>query len=195
MRQGYLRVSMRAALLLASVVFLGCAKPSTPAPGSLTVPDEPSAQARNADLREDDVQAAYGLDTACASVEEARGKAKVLAALAGGEAGQALNDVTEALDAAGQALADHTDPPPAERAFTEAERKEAAQSAADALGELRDAGDILDGLAQNAPKAHQAVLEAIRSAVGEAEDAIEGAMEDLGAKAPPEEEAPEPSGH
>ena len=184
---------MRRALLLAFVLMLGCAKPSAPAPMATAAPDEPPVDAREVDGRDADAQAAYGLDTACASVETARGKAKALAALAGGEAGQALGDVTDGLDAAGQALADHTDPPPPERPFTEVERKETIQAAADALGELRDAGDMLDGLAQNAPKAHEAALEAIRSAIGEAEDAIEGAMDDLGAKVP-EEEAPELSG-
>ena len=166
---------MRPALFVTFVAILGCAKPAPPPP-TVAAPPVPTAAAP----READEQAAYALDAAGASIEEALAGTKALAAKAEDAAKAALLDVADGLEAAGAALADHEEPPPADRPFTDAERKATREAAQEALEGLRDAGKVLDDLAQNAPKEFEAPLETIRTAVDEATDGVKEAARELG---------------
>lgn len=183
---------MRLVLFVAFVAIVGCGKKEpSPPPASAAPPADPVAA-----LRDADEQAAFSIDAACASIEDALAATKRLAPIAGGDAKEALLDVAEMLDSAGATLADHNEPPPPldnyrkEEAERATERQKAAADALDALKELRDARGTLDDLAANVPAEHSKALEAIGVQNDEAIDAVESGITHLGGKVPPEEEAP-----
>lgn len=180
---------MRRPLLLAALALAGCGKAPAPAVAAIAPPADPVVA-----QREDDAQAAYGLDSATNTIEEAMAATKRLAPIAGGDAKEALLDVAEMFDSAGATLADHNDEPPpieeyrhgtVERA---SERKKALDDALDALHELRDAQGTLDDLAQNVPAEHKPALGLIQQQTDEALDDVEGAIKRLGGKVPKEED-------
>ena len=168
----------------------GCGKPSSPA-GVVATPKpagDPVVAQRAADE-----QAAFSIDAACASIEDALAATKKLAPAAGGDAKEALLNVAEMLDSAGATLADHNDSPPPietyrkEEAERESDRQKAVTDALDALHELRDARGVLDDLSSNVPPEHAQPLASIGAQTDEAIDAVKDAIGRLGGKVPPEE--------
>ena len=183
---------MRCLVALACLTLLGCGKASGPA--ALTPSSKPSVDPVVAH-READEQAAFSIDAACASIEEAQKDTKKLAPIAGGDAKEALLNVAEMFDSAGATLADHNEPPPPIEAYRKeeseraSERQKAVTDALDALHELRDARGTLDDLAETVPKEHAKPLEDIRSQADEAIDAVANAITRLGGKVPPEDDS------
>jgi hypothetical protein len=182
---------MRCLVALACLAMLGCGKASAPA--ALTPVPKSNSDPVVA-RREADEQAAFSIDAACASIEEAQKETKKLAPIAGGDAKEALLTVAEMFDSAGATLADHNEPPPAietyrkEESERASERQKAVTDALDALHELRDARGTLDTLAATVPKEHAQPLEAIRAQADEAIDAVSDAITRLGGKVPPEDD-------
>ncbi len=160
---------MRRALLTAFVAIVGCGKPA-PAPVALPAPVASQEDGGAA-------EAAFGFDAACASIESAAAAAKRLVPGSDGEAKEALLSLAAMLDAAGESLADHTQSPVGDKAV---------EDASDALQALRDARDVLEGLAPDAPKAYDKILSAARADVEEAIDAVDGGIKRLGGKVPAE---------
>ncbi|RYG24845.1 hypothetical protein EON82_09260 [bacterium] len=187
---------MRCVVAVALIAMLGCGKPSVPAvPSPTAKPAGDPVVAR----READVQAAFSIDAACASIEQALADTKKLAPVAGGDAKEALLNVAEMLDSAGATLADHNEEPPPlhtyrkEESEQASERQKAVTDALDALQELRDAHGILADLSANVPAEHKQALDGIEAQTGEAVNAVEDAIGRLGGKVPPlgdEESAP-----
>lgn len=180
---------MRRVLFLGLVALAGCGK--TPVSSA---PVAPAVAATDplVEGREKDAQAAFSLDAASASLDDALAGAKKLAPRAGGDAKEALMNVAAMLDSAGTTLADHDDPPPPMEEYRKgdpaANRKKALDDAVDALHELRDAAGVLDDLSQNAPPAFAKPLDEIQSSLDEALESVEDAVKSLGGTVPPEED-------
>lgn len=184
---------MRRLYFVTFVAILGCGQGPGPSPaGGRTAGPPPDPVVA---LREDDAQAAYSLDAACASIESALTATKKLAPVAGGDAKEALLDVADMLDSAGATLADHSEPPPPIEAYRKSEadrameRQRAVSDAIDALRELREARGTLDDLAATVPEERSDSLAAIQDDTAEAIDAVESSIRRLGGKVPAEEDA------
>ena len=135
----------------------------------------------------------YQVDSSIDDVEGALDATKKLAPKAGDQAGQALLNVADLLNTAGEKLSEFDDVPDSLDEFRkdfssqDEHRLQGIETAISALKAVRDASDILDVLTQNVPADHKKELDDIVAKTGEAESDLEQAVGSMGGKVPPQD--------
>lgn len=142
---------------------------------------------------------AYQLDSALDNLQQARTALTNIVSDQGGETKEALLNVLDMLDSAGETLGQYNVSPELseiqkDTAAAEKRRSHAADEAIDALREIREARATLnDMLESGPPKREKEALESAGDAVEEALSAVTDGIKLLGGTPPPEENpAPEP---
>jgi len=177
----------------------GCGKgdASTPASNGTTgtPPSGNSAQLLHEKLH----AGAYQLDSALDSLQQARAALNDIVAEQGGDTKEALLNVLDMLDSAGETLGQfNVSPDLAEiqKDVAEADKRRlhAIDEASDALREIREArATLADMLESGPPKKEKAALEKADDSMMEGLDAVADGIKLLGGTPPPEENSePEP---
>jgi len=141
---------------------------------------------------------AYQLDSALDSLQQARTLLTNIVSDQGGETKEALLNVLDTLDSAGETLGQYNVSPELsevqkDTAAAEKRRQHASDEAIDALREIREVRTTLnDMLESGPPKREKEALEGAVDAVGEGLSAVTDGVKLLGGTPPPEENpAPE----
>jgi enamine deaminase RidA (YjgF/YER057c/UK114 family) len=164
-------------------------------PGTTASTSEPKDEATA--LLEQLRGGSYQADVAMGSMEVAMNRVRPLAAQNAEETREALQNIADMLDSAGATLSEFTDAPTLEEIranFKENDdrRLKAIEEADDARKEVEQAkGIVADMLLSEPPADVKATLDEIDTAIDEALDAIEAAIEAFGGTIPDGGEAPE----
>jgi|GEM_PF-4698294 len=185
-RQSY--VALAAALLTIG----GCHKPVTavaaPPPAAAVKQDPVEVLYQN--MKEADTK----VDIAVQDLEDAMNEATTFAPKAGGDAKQALLNVADLLNSAGQDLSEYQDVPETIEAFRkdfaaqDEHRLNAIDAAIQALKSVQAANLVLDDLDKNVPAQGKQALDEIAGNCDDAASGLQVAIKKMGGKIPKDED-------
>jgi ABC-type transporter Mla subunit MlaD len=134
------------------------------------------------------------IDAALGNLEDGMKRSKQMAAVSGGNAAQALRQVADLLNSAGEALSDYDDVPATLEEFRkdfaarDENRLKSIDAAVSGLQEVGSASDILDDLSSNVPQRFKNDLNEITNDVADSADQLRQAIKLMGGKVPADDD-------
>ena len=134
------------------------------------------------------------VDIALQDLDDGETEAKAFAPKAGGDAKQALLQVADLMNSAGEDLSEYQDVPDTLDAFKkdfaaqDERRLTSIDAAIQALKSVQAAGDVLDSLSKNVPPDGKATLDEIAGNCDEADNGLQLAIKAMGGKIPADED-------